>query len=96
MVRRDEREATIQSGLRFLLEWLEERRREYKNNMRKTWYYMHRRMSMAGWGPEESTYMDPLLPGWGQGRLNLRLQRQEELYRDQLDYSSSYYYLPGM
>lgn len=64
------RQANITTGLRVVLEWIREQRRQYVLNMRKTIYYMYRRYSMrtldrSGY-PVHITRPE-LLPSFGQG-----------------------------
>lgn len=66
------RETTIEDGLRVVLEWLEQQRQEYVQNMRKTWYYIYRRIGAR------LSLGSRYLPAHGQEMVNGRLQLQRE------------------
>ena len=84
------RETTIEDGLRVVLEWLEQRRREYGDNMRKTWYTIFRRIKikkqtgnndfLSFTGPQEP--FQQMLPAYGQFLTQRRRQWQRYEYRD--------------
>ena len=106
IVRRHRREAVIGDGLRVVLQWLEQQRREYMQKMRKTWYYIYRRFrQFTGDRPLFNKYM---LPAFGQEMAMGRMQYQRRRYLDWPtefalfkdvegeDYWQPQYYYPGL